>query len=260
MGRLRRRDEGIEALRGEGVGPVFSERRYPRYKALSKDEAFLARTRRDMNRSVPVPELTPDLLEEAYRKGYFPMAYPELGGSIYWHAPDPRALLPIQGIHYSADLLRRVRRRPFRVTTDEAFREVMVRCADRPSTWISGPMIEAYSELHERGRAHSVESWQDGKLVGGLYGVAIGAAFFGESMFYEVSDASKVALVHLAAMLREVDFSVHDIQYLNAHTERFGAHEIPRSEFLHRLERARDRSVRWPEPPDLPPVARPSDG
>lgn len=185
------------------------------------------------------------------------MADPERGEVIDWHAPDPRAVLPIRDPHFSTSLLRTVRRGTFRVTTDRAFRTVMSRCADRATTWISERMIESYTELHRRGGAHSVETWRDGELAGGLYGVAIGGAFFGESMFFDVSDASKVALVYLTEMLRTAGFELHDIQYLNAHTERFGGHEIPRKEFLRRLIRVRDRSISWPEPPDFPPLAEP---
>lgn len=199
-------------------------------------------------------EFSADLLIRAYRNGYFPMAEPE-EEAIYWHAPDPRALMPIWDIDFSSNLLRRVRRRPFRMTTDRAFREVMVACADRPTTWISDRMIEAYTELHRRGHAHSVECWQEGALAGGLYGVQVGGAFFGESMFYRVSNASKIALVHLTAMLREAEFDLHDIQYLNEHTERFGGHEIRKQEFLRRLTATRDRTVEWPQPPDMPDLA-----
>jgi len=180
----------------------------------------------------------------AYRQGYFPMADPE-DGRIYWYAPDPRAILPLDRFHVPRNLARLVRRGVFQVTFDWAFDDVVAACADRQQTWIAPALADIYRALHRLGHAHSVECWQKGRLVGGLFGVSIGGAFFGESMFHRVSEASKVALVHLVAHLRRQGFRLLDIQFLTPHFQQFGAEEIPRTDFERRLAEAVVLPVRW---------------
>jgi leucyl/phenylalanyl-tRNA---protein transferase len=183
-------------------------------------------------------DLRPSTLLEAYRRGIFPWFDETL--PILWWSPDPRAIFEIDGLHVSRRLARTLRQGKFKVTVDRAFRDVMEGCADRPElgVWITAGMIEAYTLLHELGHAHSVEVWHGGVLAGGLYGVTVGGLFAGESMFARVRDASKVALVHAMQRLRERGFQLFDVQFLNDHTERMGAIEIPRKEYLRRLRRA----------------------
>ncbi len=180
----------------------------------------------------------------AYRQGYFPMADPE-SGRIYWYAPAPRAILPIERFHVPRNLARLVRRGVFQVTFDQAFDDVVAACADRPQTWITPALVDMYQALHRAGHAHSVACWQEGRLVGGLFGVSIGGAFFGESMFHRVSEASKVALVHLVAHLRRQGFRLLDIQFLTPHFQQFGAEAISRADFERRLAEAVTLPVRW---------------
>lgn len=195
--------------------------------------------------------LTPDLLLAAYQAGVFPMA--DQSGDIGWYAPDPRGVLPLDAFHVPKSLARVVRQARFEVRTDTAFRQVMEACAqaapDRPDTWISRDIVRAYTGLHRLGFAHSVECWQDGgrgpELVGGLYGVALGSAFFGESMFHRVRDASKVALVHLVTRLRAGGYQLLDTQMTTPHLERFGAVEIPRVEYERRLAAALQARGTW---------------
>ncbi|HET6568088.1 MAG TPA: leucyl/phenylalanyl-tRNA--protein transferase [Rhodothermales bacterium] len=189
--------------------------------------------------------LTSDVLLYGYRNGFFPMANPDEAGAIYWYAPDPRAILPLDAFHVPGTLARTMRRDLFEVRHDTAFEAVMRACAARDETWISAEIVDAYTALHHDGFAHSVECWQGGLLAGGLYGVAVGGAFFGESMFHHVRDASKVALVHLVAHLRRQGFVLHDTQFLTPHLERFGAVEIPRNEYEHRLAEAVALPVHW---------------
>lgn len=188
--------------------------------------------------------LTSDLLFRAYASGLFPMG-DDRTGAVRWHAPDPRAILPFPDFHVPHNLRRRVRRREFTVTTDRAFERVIRACADRDRTWITPRLIRAYTRLHERGAAHSVECWQDETLAGGLYGVALGGAFFGESMFYRVSNASKVALVHLVRQLQAGGFVLLDTQYSTEHLERFGVVEISRADYMNRLEKALSVDATW---------------
>ncbi|MBN9400528.1 MAG: leucyl/phenylalanyl-tRNA--protein transferase ['Candidatus Kapabacteria' thiocyanatum] len=170
--------------------------------------------------------LMPDVLLVGYRNGFFPMAE-ERSGRIVWHRPDPRAIIPLDDVHISRSLLKTLRKRTFRITMDTAFREVITQCADRDQSWISPEIIQAYCDLHESGHAHSIESWVGEELVGGLYGVSLAGAFFGESMFSRRSDASKVAFAHLIAVLRLRGFRLLDTQYINDFTESLGAVEIP---------------------------------
>jgi leucyl/phenylalanyl-tRNA---protein transferase len=185
-------------------------------------------------------ELTPQLLLSAYCQGIFPMAHED--GRIYWYDPDPRAILPLEAFHLSRSLARLVGKRPFTIRANTDFEEVMRACAapgpGRGQTWISQEIIAAYTRLHRLGFAHSVEAWQNGRLVGGLYGVAIGGLFAGESMFHHERDASKVALVHLVRGLRQRGFRLLDVQFMTDHLAQFGAVEIPRPVYKARLLRA----------------------
>ena len=181
-------------------------------------------------------DLAPGTLLEAYRRGMFPMGLPD--GHLGWWSPVDRAILPLNGLRVSRSLRRSTRR--FQVTVDEEFAEVIRWCAemDRPHRWITEEFIDAYSELHRLGWAHSVEVWDSaGSLVGGLYGVAIGGLFAGESMFHLVSDASKVALVHLVVVMNQGG-SLLDVQWLTPHLETLGAVVIGRDEYLRRLPEA----------------------
>ncbi|ALA60964.1 leucyl/phenylalanyl-tRNA--protein transferase [Nitrospira moscoviensis] len=187
-------------------------------------------------------DLRPERLIEAYRHGIFPW-YNE-DQPILWWSPDPRAVLFPSRLHVPRSLEKTLRRGRFTFTLDTCFRDVMIRCAGpriqypEGGTWITPAMIEAYTELHQLGYAHSIETWQDGRLVGGLYGVALGAAFFAESMFMRVPDASKAALVRLVRQLRAWDFQLIDCQQSSPHVRRFGAQNIPRREFIARLAAA----------------------
>lgn len=152
-------------------------------------------------------------------------------GELYWHDPDPRAVFPLDRLRPNARLRTFIRSHGYRFTVDACFADVMRACADRESTWISESMVAAYVELHRSGHAHSVETWQENTLVGGIYGVSIGAAFFGESMFSRASNASKAAFHHLAGHLRDRGFILFDSQYINDHTRSLGAIGSPRESF-----------------------------
>jgi leucyl/phenylalanyl-tRNA--protein transferase len=188
-----------------------------------------------------------ELLLAAYASGWFPMADEE--GVISWYSPDPRGVLPIDAFHVPSRLQRVVRQGQVQVEIDTAFEEVMRACAEAErepedtGTWISEEIIESYCALHAQGYAHSVEVRQDGALVGGLYGVSLGGAFFGESMFHRVTDASKVALVALVKRLQSRGFILLDTQWVTGHLQQFGAIEIPRPEYLQRLDESLKRNV-----------------
>jgi leucyl/phenylalanyl-tRNA--protein transferase len=177
------------------------------------------------------------VLIAAYRGGMFPMAM-DNRGEIGWFSPDPRGVIPLDEFHIPHGLKRTLRKNPFEVRFDTAFSEVMQGCADRKTTWISREIVTSYEKLFELGYAHSVETWRDGELVGGLYGISIGGAFFGESMFSRATDASKVALVALIDRLRERNFQLLDTQWTTDHLNHFGCREIPRYEYLRQLNRA----------------------
>ncbi|MGI8482435.1 MAG: leucyl/phenylalanyl-tRNA--protein transferase [Chthoniobacterales bacterium] len=179
-----------------------------------------------------------DVLLQGYRLGMFPMAMED--GEIEWFSPNPRGILPLDGFHLPHGLERARRKHNLDIRIDGAFADVMRRCAARADTWINGEIIESYTRLHELGYAHSVETWSEGQLAGGLYGVAVGAAFFGESMFHEVTDASKIALLALVERLRARRYLLLDTQWLTPHLQRFGAIEIPRHHYLHLLKQAVD--------------------
>ena len=181
------------------------------------------------------------LLISAYAQGIFPMAMED--GEIGWFSPDPRGIIPLDGFIIPKRLARVVRSHKFEIAIDRDFAGVMRACAsDRDDgTWINDEIFESYVALHERGLAHSVEAWQGGELVGGLYGVHLGGAFFGESMFHRVTDASKVALVALVERMNARGFTLLDTQWTTPHLEQFGAMEIPRDEYLARLTVALSR-------------------
>ena len=192
-------------------------------------------------------DLSPDRLLLAYSMGIFP--WYEASLPILWHSPDPRMVLSAPDLHVGRSLRKTIRKSPFRLTLDTAFREVIVRCrdADRPDqdgTWITDEMVDAYTELHTMGFAHSVEAWVDQDLVGGLYGVSLGSAFFGESMFTTVADASKVAFVHLVEQLQAWGITLIDCQVHTDHLERFGAKEWSRARFLRALSSALEEPTR----------------
>jgi leucyl/phenylalanyl-tRNA--protein transferase len=182
--------------------------------------------------------LTPDILLAAYAAGVFPMAESADDPELFWVDPHHRGILPLDGFHVPHRLRRVVRQGSFGIRCDSAFEDVIRGCAEatekRPNTWINDEIVRLYAALFARGAAHSVESWQDGVLVGGLYGVSIGAAFFGESMFSRTTDASKVALVHLVARLWLGGYRLLDTQFLTPHLARFGGVEITRARY-HRL-------------------------
>lgn len=180
-------------------------------------------------------ELSPQLLLRAYAAGVFPMAESAASDELYWFDPVMRGVLPLDGFHVPRRLRRTVRAKRFDVRIDAAFEDVVRGCAasteTRPKTWINAEILRLYCELHEMGRAHSVETWAEGELVGGLYGVSLGAAFFGESMFSRRTDASKVALVHLIARLKAGGFRLLDTQFTTEHLAQFGCVEIPRAAY-----------------------------
>jgi leucyl/phenylalanyl-tRNA--protein transferase len=174
-----------------------------------------------------------ELLLHAYRQAVFPMAME--GGEIAWFSPDPRAIIPLEAFHVPHGLKRALKKGRFEIRISTAFEAVMRGCSRRKDTWINDEIRASYGELHRLGHAHSVEAWCDGRLAGGLYGVTLGGAFFGESMFHEVTDASKVALHALVERLRARGFSLLDTQWLTGHLTTFGAVEISRADYLRRL-------------------------
>ncbi len=192
-----------------------------------------------------------ELVVRAYCAGYFPMARQRDGrGGIDWYSPDPRALLPLdERFKVRRSLAKRVKQRPYRITRDTAFAQVIRACAQpRPGaaeTWISDQIITVYEDLHHAGLAHSVEAYDGDELVGGLYGVALGAAYFGESMFSRRPDASQLCLVHLVEHLRARGYHLLDVQFVNPHLAQFGVVETPRVRYLERLAEALGAGVSW---------------
>jgi leucyl/phenylalanyl-tRNA--protein transferase len=198
------------------------------------------------------PRLTPEILLRAYAEGLFPMAERRGDPTLYWVSPDKRGIIPLDGFHVPRRLARTMRSGAFTITSDRAFRTVMEACAapgpGRAESWSNDEILRLYTALHIGGHAHSVECWQGDRLVGGLYGVRLGAAFFGESMFSRVRDASKVALVALVEGLNRGGFTLLDTQFITAHLARFGAVEIPRQQYLRRLHDALNREAIWVRP------------
>jgi len=194
--------------------------------------------------------LSADDLIYGYINGIFPMA--DSDGTLYWYSPDPRAIIPLETYQPARSLRPILNKGTFEVRLNGNFEQVMRNCAEPrfsgDSTWISDEIIEAYVDLHQLGLAHSVETYIDGRLVGGLYGVALGAVFFGESMFYHVNNASKVAFHYLIEILRKQQFELLDTQFINDNVRRFGAAEIPRAEYMKRLKKALVRKARFTEP------------
>lgn len=186
--------------------------------------------------------LTTELLLEAYRQGLFPMAYNAGSPYIHWVCPEMRGQLPIKNMHVPRRLRETILHFPFEIRLDTAFSDVIAACAEstpkRPETWINKPIIEAYNRLHRDGYAHSIECWENDRLVGGIYGLALGGAFFGESMFSKERDASKVALVHLVARLKKGGFTLLDTQFINEHLKQFGVYELPHKDYMKRLKSA----------------------
>lgn len=190
-------------------------------------------------------EITPESLLSAYAMGIFPMAEGRDDNGIHWVDPRRRGILPLDGFHISRSLARRLRQGDLTVTADRAFAQVVGACAERGETWISRRIQSLYEELHRLGHAHSIEVWQKDRLVGGVYGVTLGAAFFGESMFSQVTDASKVALAHAVRGLRADGFRLFDTQFLTPHLASLGAVEIPRASYHRRLNAALDGTARF---------------
>lgn len=195
-----------------------------------------------MTRDGAPSPLTPELLLRIYAAGIFPMAEDADDPTLYWVDPEQRGILPLDKFHVSRSLQKKLNRAPFDVRVDTAFDDVVAACAearlDRPTTWINSEIKRLVGELFRVGHAHSVECWRDGNLVGGLYGVSLGAAFFGESMFSRTVDASKIALCHLVARLRRGNYLLLDTQFVTEHLTRFGAIEIGRDEYHQRLAEA----------------------
>jgi leucyl/phenylalanyl-tRNA--protein transferase len=201
-------------------------------------------------------ELTPDLLLQAYAAGFFPMSESRDDPNLFWVEPEFRGIFPLDAFHVPSRLRRSVRADILSVRVDTDFEGVIRACAapdvNREETWINGTILKLYNALHERGFAHSVECWRDVELVGGLYGVALGRAFFGESMFSHARDASKIALVHLVARLIAGGFTLLDTQFVTPHLRQFGAVEIPKEDYRLLLDEALQGVGRFDS---LPPVA-----
>ena len=190
----------------------------------------------------PGQRIPPDLLLRAYASGVFPMAESQDDPEVFWVRPEERGIIPLDRFHVPKSLAKRVRQMPFEIRFDTDFAGVIEGCAetraDRTSTWINRPIREAYQALFERGNCHTVEAWKDGRLVGGLYGVTLGRAFFGESMFARERDASKICLVHLVERLKARGFALLDTQFTTDHLKRFGAIDVPRARYEKLLEEA----------------------
>jgi leucyl/phenylalanyl-tRNA---protein transferase len=197
-----------------------------------------------MKNRAPEP-LDPILVINAYKQGIFPMA--DHFGRIRWFAPDPRAILEHENLHVSHSLRATLRKRVYEVRMDTDFEMVLRRCAEREDTWINESFIATYTQLHNTGLAHCVEAWKDGELVGGLYGVALGGAFMGESMFSRATDASKVCLVALVEHLKARGFVLHDVQFWTPHLATLGVTEISRKQYERRLRSALRLKCTWIE-------------
>jgi len=182
------------------------------------------------------PALSPELMIRAYAAGIFPMSDGDEQGSIFWVDPQRRGVFPLDRFHISRSLRRRIRQGGFEVSVNRDFGRVVTACAARDETWINAEIFGTYLALHAMGQAHSVEIWMDGALAGGVFGVTLGAAFFGESMFSARTDGSKLALVHLVERLRTGGFQLFDTQFTTDHLERLGAVEIPRAEYRRQLQ------------------------
>jgi leucyl/phenylalanyl-tRNA--protein transferase len=195
-----------------------------------------------MARYLNPPAITPEILLRAYSAGLFPMAESADDPEIYWVQPEVRGIIPLDGFHISKSLAKAIRHKPFDIRFDSAFEAVMAGCAeatqDRPTTWINPLIRKLYTELHRLGYAHSVEAWEGDELVGGLYGVSLDSAFFGESMFSRRTNASKICLVHLVDRLKQKGFTLLDTQFTTEHLKTFGAIDVPRKAYERLLEQA----------------------
>jgi len=193
--------------------------------------------------------MTPEMMLRAYSCGVFPMARSRDDPRLYWIDPQDRGVLPLDEFHVSRSLWKRLKKGTFRVTCNTAFQAVLDGCAeprpDRPETWINAEIMMLFRQLHAMGLAHSVECWAGGTLAGGLYGLALGSAFFGESMFSRQTDASKVALCHLVARMKAGGFTLLDTQFVTEHLSRFGAREIPKADYLEQLADALRRPAQF---------------
>jgi leucyl/phenylalanyl-tRNA---protein transferase len=191
--------------------------------------------------------ITPQVLLQAYAAGVFPMAESASDPALYWVEPEERGIIPLDGFHISRSLRKRVKQQTYDIRIDTAFNQVIAECAaksdSRKETWINKRIVSLYSQLHKMGCAHSVESWHEGELVGGLYGIRIGAAFFGESMFSRATDASKVALVHLIARLKYGGFTLLDAQFVNPHLLQFGSLAVKKADYHKLLEPALEKDA-----------------
>lgn len=192
--------------------------------------------------------LDPRLMLQGYASGVFPMADARDSDELFWVEPRTRAILPLDRFHLSRSLAKRLRSGRYQVTADQAFPQVLLGCADRDETWINHPIEQAMLRLFDLGFAHSIDVWQDDRLVGGLYGVALGRAFFGESMFSRSVDASKVALAHLVARLRVGHFTLLDCQFMTSHLASLGAEDVPRTSYVKLLNEALARDDQAPPP------------
>ncbi len=208
-----------------------------------------------MSRPRRQTEITPELLLRAYSIGLFPMAEDRDARHLFWVEPEARGVFPLDGLIVSRSLAKAVRSERFEVVADRDFDSVIRACAERDKTWINDEILGLYGELHRRGLAHSVEAYENGELAGGLYGVSLGAAFFGESMFHRARDGSKVALVHLVARLRLGGFQLLDAQFLTPHLASLGAVEITRAHYRHQLESAIQMSADFSVFPPVRPMA-----
>jgi leucyl/phenylalanyl-tRNA--protein transferase len=198
--------------------------------------------------------ITPELMLRAYRIGLFPMAESRDSTTLYWLDPEQRGVIPLRGFHLPRRLAKTLRRAPYRFTANRAFARVLSECAaPRPGSydsWINAEIAGLFAALHAEGHAHSIETWEGERLVGGLYGIAIGGAFFGESMFSRADDASKLALVQLVARLRLGGFTLLDAQFTTEHLAQFGTEAVPRAEYKAMLAEAVERPARFPAEPD----------
>ncbi|MBD3804118.1 MAG: leucyl/phenylalanyl-tRNA--protein transferase [Thioclava sp.] len=195
--------------------------------------------------------LSAELLLAGYAQGIFPMAESRENPQLHWFDPAMRGIVPLENFHTSRSLAKHLRRGNYTISTNRAFRAVVEGCADRDETWINGPLFALYDQLHAAGFAHSLEVWQDGDLAGGIFGITLGGAFFGESMFSRRTNASKTALAYLVDRLRQAGFSLFDTQYITPHLASLGAVEIPRADYRARLARALRQEADF-DAPELP--------
>lgn len=197
-------------------------------------------------------KLTPDIMLQAYASGIFPMAQTRDDPELFWVDPQFRGVFELDNFHISRSLARKIRQEPFTIRTNTAFMDVIIGCAGREETWINAPLLELYEQLHEAGHAHSQEVWEGNMLVGGVYGLTIGAAFFGESMFSHRTDASKIALAYLVDRLRLGGFTLFDTQFITPHLASLGAVEIPHDAYHLLLEQALPLEADFLRAPEMP--------